>query len=805
MTSQPRCHHCNAPLPADRPPVESVIAGKRRRFCCHGCQAACRLIMDAGLAEFYHRRQDPPLRPAPDTDSVRYDDATLGRFVRANGEGQATIELLLDNVHCAACVWLVERILARTEGVIRARVNHTSHRARILFDPRRTGPAALCRTIARLGYPPRPSTRTAQEASLRRERHALLVRFGTAAFFSMQLMGYTLALYAGVFQGMEPAPRSWLRILAGLAATPVVFYSGWPFLQGGWRGLRNRAPGMDLLVAIGVLAAYTASIHGLLTGGEIYFDTAAMIVTLILLGRLFELSARSRAGAAIDRLLALVPERATRIEGQRTVDVPSADLQPGDTILLRPGDRFPVDGEILAGSGEVDESPVTGESAPVLRGPGDRVRAGATNLTAALRVRVLNTADDSFVSRMARLVERAQERRAPVQRLADRVAALFVPAVLAASAATWAAWAMGGRPGEGLLNAISMLVVACPCALGLATPTAILVATATAAGQGILFQGGDVLERCGRLHTAAFDKTGTLTQGRPQVVAVLAGAADEDGVLAAAAAVENASRHPLAAGILEAAGRRGLIPETAPPADAVRTIPGRGLRAETRAGIVRVGSREMFADTGIPLPEPDPAGRTEVHVVRDTTWLGTILLDDPLRPEAKAAIERLHTRGIATALLTGDHPAAAHRVARALGITTVLASMPPESKAAWLEAANGRGEDTMMVGDGINDAPALASATVGCAMAGATDIAIDSADLLLTRADLGLVPQAMDIARAGMRIVRQNLFWAFFYNTAALSLAASGRLTPIVAAAAMSASSVCVVANSLRLARRKPA
>ena len=544
--------------------------------------------------------------------------------------------------------------------------------------------------------------------------------------------------------------------------------------------------------------------HALWAGGEVYFDTAAMIVTLLLTGRLFENGARRRAASGVDRLLQLAPDTAQRLDAAglpATVD--STVLQPGERILVRPGERFPTDGRILLGETEVDCAVATGEPMPQPKGPGDAVLAGTMNLVTAITVAVERPAAESFVARVARLVEEAQSRRAPIQQLADRVAAWFVPLVTLIAAGTWLYWTLQPAPATApLLAAIAVLVIACPCALGLATPTAILVASGAAAGRGILFRGGDILEAAARLDVAAFDKTGTLTEGRPRLTAIEPAAGSAEQLLALAAAAEAGSTHPLASGVLAEANRRQL-PVT--PLAAVRTLPGRGLYAETQSGVLLIGSQRLLEAEGISVPVQAATQATVVHVAHAGGYCGRLLFEDPPRAGAGALIATLHQLGLRTMLLSGDSQAAADRLASQLGIDTAHGELTPSGKCLHLQECRAAGQQVLMVGDGINDAPALALADVGCAMAGGTDIALATSDLVLTRAELPRLVQALLLARRTLRIIRQNLFWAFAYNLAAIPLAAMGQLAPIHAAAAMALSSVCVVGNSLRLNSSLPA
>ncbi len=793
------CEHCALPIPPAAL-VTEVIAGTELSFCCQGCRGAYLIITGAGLERYYRQREwaEPGLPDGAFTNP--YEDDFLQRFV-CTVDGQEELTFVVEGLRCASCVWLNEKLLGNLDGVLSARVNYSTHRAQVRFDPARVTPARLFAAVAGLGYLPRPFTADAVHQLQERERRALLIRFGTALFLSMQLMGYSLALYAGYFQGMEASAKQLLQWFAALVSTPVVFYSGWPFLAGGWRSLRNRAPNMDLLIALGVLAAYGASLHATLLGGEVYFDTAAMIITLILAGRLFENAARRSAAAGIDRLLQLAPEMANRIDasGQCT-RIESVQLKPGEQVRVLPGERFPTDGAVAVGETEVDQSAATGEALPVLRRPGESVLGGTLNLLAPVTVTVSQPAATSFVARVARLVEEAQSRRAPIQGIADRVSVVFVPVVALIAAATWLFWTMqGGGAVQPLLAAVAVVVIACPCALGLATPTAILVASGAAARRGILYRGGDILEATARLDHACFDKTGTLTSGQPRVIAIRPVTGTTDDLLQLAAGIEAESLHPLAIGICRAARERSL---PVIPLPQVETFPGRGLAARSSHGMLLAGNRTLLTEHGIAVPDAAADSTTEVHLARAGEYLGCLLLEDSPRPQAGAIIAGLRRMGLRTILLTGDSPAAGATLAARLGMDEAHGGLTPEGKCAELLRLQQRGRKVLMVGDGINDAPALSTADVGCAMLGGTDIALDSSDLVLTRPDLERLHEALLLARRTLRIIRQNLFWAFVYNLAALPLAAMGKLVPVHAAAAMALSSVCVVGNSLRLGNR---
>lgn len=797
------CLHCGAVI---RPHelVEDNHDGQMRSFCCRGCRGAWLLINEAGLGAFYQRRDLPEEGLATGAFREEYGDAYLGRFV-VDVNGTASIDILIDGIRCAACVWLNEKVIARLAGVADVRINYATSRARVLFDAGVTSPAAVFRKILALGYVPRPYSRSAVEAAAVAEKKDLLIRFGTAFFLTMQLMAYSFALYAGLLQGIAPQIKYYLQLFSLLVTTPVIFYAGWPFLNGARRGLVNRAPNMDLLIATGALSAFFYSIYAVIAGGEVYCETAAMIVTLILAGRLLEHAAKRRAASGVERLLALAPAEARRICEGTVEKVDVAALAAGDLVLVGPGERFPADGIICEGTTDADESPATGEPMPVAKIAGSPVIAGSINLSGTVQVLVERPAGESFLARVARLVEEAQNRKAPIQGVADRVAGLFVPAVLILAAVTFV-WLLltGNDTGTALMASLAVVVIACPCALGLATPTAILAGSGAAAAGGVIFKGGDILERLARISTVVFDKTGTVTRGRPEVCGVVpAGGMTADDLVAQAAAVEAGSGHPLARGITEYAIGRGVVFAVAAE---VQTVAGGGVSGLVGGQRVAAGNLRYLQGLGVSLPLefPDPAADgTAVYVACDGAYAGAITFQDRLRESAAPLISYLDGKGIRSILMSGDRHAIVSRTAGIVGIGEARGELLPSDKAAWVADLQAHGESVLMVGDGINDAPALSTADVGCAVAGGADVALESSDLVLARPGLGRLRFAHRAAVSTMSVIRQNLAWAFIYNLIGIPLAMSGRLTPIYAAAAMAMSSLCVVGNSLRLLRLK--
>jgi Cu2+-exporting ATPase len=787
------CAHCGLSFP----PAEQVranFAEQQYLFCCQGCRGAWLIINDAGLEHFYARK-DLAHASLKDAPAAEFDPGYLQKFIIAGAEG-AEISLIIDGIRCASCIWLIEKFLQKIPGVLAARVNFATHRLLLKFNPQQVEISKLCRQLTLLGYKPRPYSQDEVRRAMAQERHSLLLRFGTAVFLAMQLMGFSIALYAGYFKGISPQTRLLLQVLAALVTTPIVFYSGFPFLRGAWFSLRNLTPNMDLLIALGSLTAYCYSLFALFSGREVYFDTAGMIVTLILAGRLFESSARQRASAGLDRLLQLIPANTTRLTAEGREQVDSRMLELDDLIQISPGDRFPVDGVIVAGSSEVDEATVNGEPLPSFRQTGDSVLAGTQNLNGNLTLRVTAKATDSFIARIGQLIEQTQTRKAPIQNLADRISAIFIPLVLLIALLTFCYW---GADQQALLHAITVLVVACPCALGLATPAAVMVAAGRAAEAGVLFRGGDTIETASRIDLLAFDKTGTLTKGEPRVTAIHA-LTSEDELLAIAAGLETGSRHPLALGIVQEAKKRQICYQ---PLSEIQQIPGKGLT--TRVGNLFAGTADFLREQGISIPEQrHDASASVIHFAREGVYQGAITLQDVVRSEAQEALALLHRRGYASLLLSGDQPGSARKIAEMLNLDRWQASLTPEDKTREIERLMKAGRQVLMTGDGLNDAPALAAASLSCSLVGSSDIAMEQAQILLTRPNLLLIPWALKTARNTLTIIRQNLFWAFSYNLIAIPLAASGQLLPAYGAAAMALSSVGVLLNSLRLKKIPP-
>jgi Cu+-exporting ATPase len=680
-------------------------------------------------------------------------------------------ELSIAGMTCASCVARVEKVLGRVPGVQEVAVNLATETAHVTAAAG-TGVPAMIAAVGKAGYQARLRPAVAAPAG-HRELYELLA---AAALSAPLLLGMALRL------------PGWLQFAL---ATPVQFWLGARFYAAGFKAVRAGAATMDVLVALGTSAAYFLSAADFFDGGPLYFESSAVVITLIRLGKYFEGRAKRDAALAVTGLARLRPGIAHR----GGLDVPVAALGKGDVIELRPGERVPMDGEILAGDGHFDESHVTGESLPVRRQAGAAVLAGALNLDAVMSMRVTVGQGETLLDRMARLIDSAQASKPALQKLADRVAAVFVPAVCVVAAATFAGWMLLHAPvSTAVINAVSVLVIACPCALGLATPAALLAGTGVAARHGILLRNADAIEHAAKVDFVVFDKTGTLTMGRPQLVETrLFGDAPARAIAAALAAGDT---HPLAAA-LRVAGTA--------PANDLLVLPGRGVEGSVDGVRYILGSAQLVADAGGAAPPMGPDGATLSYLARaDGTVLAGFAFADAVRPGAKAAVARLLARGIRVMMLSGDRAPAAEAVAKALGITEIVAGASPERKLAVIGEKRAATFTVAMVGDGVNDAPALAAADVGIAIGEGADVALETADFALLRPEPGMVADALDLSRRISRILRQGLFWAVIYNVVGIPLAAVGYLSPMAAGAAMAASSVCVLGNALRLRNWRP-
>jgi P-type Cu+ transporter len=747
-------------------------------------------------------------------DSVSPADIA-GAIIRAGFEvPPQTYEVAIDGMTCATCSGRVEKVLGKLEGVRSAQVNLATEKASVTVETGVVGLPDLVRAVEKAGFGASVVTGddaqfVAEELQAKaRARHDLMV-FAGAALLTAPFMVQMVAMLAGGEFVLS-------ALVQLMLATPVQFVAGARFYKPAWASLKAGSGNMDLLVVLGTSAAYWLSVAMMIkpelaTDGHLYFEAGAAVITLVLLGKLLETRAKRSTTTAIRALMNLRPENARVLRDGAEVEIPSTLVISGDVVIVRPGERLPVDGEIIDGISQCDESLITGESLPVDKVPGDSVTGGAINGEGLLRIRATTVGSSSALARIVSLIQSAQATKAPVQRLVDRIAAVFVPSVVTIAALTFGGWMAFGdiSTASAIINAVTVLVIACPCALGLATPTAIMAGTGSAARFGILIKDAEALEKAHRVDTVVLDKTGTLTKGRPSVVNIVALDDDTEKLMTLAATAQQGSEHPLAHAVLDYAPDRALK-----PLKAFKSYPGRGLEADLGDSILLIGNRRLLADEGFTC-EPlegratafEDSGSTVMWVAQlepETHLMGLIAVGDMIKPNAAAAVQRLKALGIETVMLTGDNPRSATRVANDVGVDHVIAEVMPEDKAREIEKLMVNGRTVAMVGDGINDAPALAAADVGIAMGTGTDVAMHTAGITLMRGDPELIAASIAISGATYAKIRQNLFWAFIYNIIGIPLAAAGLLSPVVAGAAMAMSSVSVVSNSLLLKRWKP-
>ncbi len=814
-----RCFHCGLPVPPGAR-ASARVEETERSFCCTGCKSVCEAIHAAGMQGFYQRTPDgeifgPP--PALPKELALYDlDEVQEEFVDHLGESRE-INLLVEGIHCAACVWLIENTLFKTPGVQDARVNLSGKRLRLKWDNTRIKLSDLLRRLGQIGYAAVPFDPEVAEGALKKQNRALLYRMGFAGFAMMNLLWISIALYSGADKGEFRTLFHWVGFAL---ATPTLFYSGSPFFKGAWTGLRYFNLTMDLPIAIGAGITYLYSVYVTASGsqtGEVYFDTVVNFIFVILIGRFLESISKRQAVASTQRLLDLQPKVATVIRGGEERIVPIRSVQREEIVVVRPGAKIPADGSILEGYSAVDEAMLSGEAEPVAKATGDKVSAGTINGPGILKIRVEDLLKNTALGRIIQLVEEAQASKAPIQCMADRVVPWFVAVTLGLGTLTFLWW-MQTSIELAMMAATAVLIITCPCAFGLATPMSIAVASGLGARHGILVKNGAVLEGLSSINHFVFDKTGTLTEGRMMVTRVFgpggdwaAGGkqpmpAELRGLLQRFGAVERYSEHPMAAALLRFC-ESAKIDTGRYPASDFEVAPGYGIKARVGGQWLLAGNSAWLQRQGV-VAEPrfaEPARQLEeqgvgtLHCSLDGREVALIGMEDRLRDDASALICALKQENVRLTLLSGDRQAVAERIAERLGGMEVIAEVLPEEKDRVISGLQQEGHRVAMVGDGINDAPALVRADVGIALGSGTDVSIASADIVLISSELDKVRLAAGLSRRTLRTIRQNIGISIAYNVIMVPLAMTAQITPLVAAISMPISSLAVIGNAARI------
>ena len=807
------CFHCGLDIPSDVD-YRSDLAGKSRQFCCFGCQSVCNAIFAAGLQGYYQRTPEgvllaPP--PEPPKDIEIYDiDEVQQEFITTPGNGSGgelrDIHLLVEGIHCAACVWLIERAMLRVSGVQQAQVNLTSKRLRLRWDNQRVKLSELLRSLARVGYSAVPYDPESAEGVIKRANRAMLFRVFFAGFTMMNMTWISISLYSGA---NDDEFRNFFHWAGFALATPTLLYSGFPFYRGALGGLRAGRLTMDLPIALGLSVTYFYSLYVILSGskvGEVFFDTVTNLIFVILVGRYLEGMFRHQAVSATSRLMELQPRVATVLHGDEEKITPIRGVKIGDRVLIKPGYKVPVDGVVVQGQSAVDESMLSGESSPVNKTVNAKVAAGTLNTTGVLIVEVVSTMQDTMLAKIIRLVEEAQASKAPIQRLSDIIVPWFVLVTLFLSMVTFFWWAPHNFE-IALMAATSVLIITCPCALGMATPLSIAVASGLAAKHGILVKNGLVLETLSKVTHFVFDKTGTLTEGKMRVGQILTGEhTDIQNVLSHAAAVERYAEHGIAMAIVREADAQNVPYKNLAVTD-FQVTAGLGVAATVAGQTILLGSAQWLLRNQVVLDAKlceradvlEQQVMTSVHCAIAGEHVAVLVLADKLRADAQAMVDALRAQGISMTLLSGDRKAVAEAVATQLGGMEVIAEVLPQDKDSVIKQLQRRGAIVAMVGDGINDAPALIRADVGIALGSGTDVSVESADIVLMHNELSKVYLATLLSRRTLRTIKQNMGLSFIYNTIMVPLAMMAKVTPLVAAITMPISSLVVIGNVTRI------
>jgi len=778
--------------------TEKNTQGDTLYFCCKGCQGVYHLLQSEGLDSFYDKLGDTTLQPAAfqNNDLEKFDlEGFKNKYIKIHEDGLYEINLIIEGIHCSACVWLNEKVLHKTDGVIEASINYSTNKAKVVWDPEEIALSKIIETIRSIGYNAYPYDPALQEERAAKVQKDYYSRILVAVFGSMNIMWIAIANYVGYFNGIEQRFKNILNVAEFILATPVLFYSGWVFFRGAWYGYKNRIVNMDTLVSSGALLAYIYSIYAMVSQqGEVYFDSVTMIITFVLVGKYLEVLSKKHAVDTLDTIMGSTPTEVTLIKDNTKAIVSVENVIKGDIIELKPGEKVVIDGIVNYGEGSFDESSLTGESEPVFKQKGDTVLSGSICLDSVIRYEATKEASDSLLHTIVNLLEESITKKPRIEQLADQVSGYFSTVILLIALLTFATWwFFTGSFEHALIVGISVIVIACPCALGLATPMATLVGISVAAKRNILFKEAGFLETMAKSNLLALDKTGTITKGRPSVVREETYEPYNKHLLYA---LVSTSTHPVAEGI-----RRYLEKEEdrfAPMTlQKIKTIQAKGIEAVYNSTHLAGGNAMMMEGMGISCD--NSTAHTLFYFAIDGKKVARFELSDTIREGAKEAIAQIKQIGIRVVMLTGDHETSANRVAKAVGIDEVYAHLLPQDKARFIEEAQNTGHITVMAGDGINDAVALAQSNIAIAMGSGADVAISVSDVVLMNEDPKGILDAYRISRRTYRAVKENLSLSLLYNSIAVPLAVAGYVSPLIAALSMSLSSLIVVGNSMRI------
>ncbi len=769
-------------------------------FCCKGCEGVYHLLQDEGLDTFYDKLGDNKLSPASsnDEDLAKFDlDGFKSKYIKSSSDGFNEINLIIEGIHCSACVWLNEKVLHQTDGVLEATINYSNNKAKVVWDEDEIKLSQIIEKIRAIGYNAYPYDASLQEERATKTRNDYYSRILVGVFATMNIMWLAVALYAGYFSGIEGGHKNILHVAEFVLATPTLFYSGWIFFRGAYYGLKNRFINMDLLVATGALLAYIYSIYAMITEhGEVYFDSVTMIITFVLIGKYLEILSKKQASDTLDKIIGTMPTEAVVVKDGEKALVGVESIAIGDIIELKPGEKVAIDGKLTVGSASFDESSLTGESEPMIKSKGNEILSGTLCLDSVVRYEVTKRAEESILYTITQMLGDSITKKPYIEQLANRISGYFSLVILVIATSTFAFWYLYDGSFElALITAISVIVIACPCALGLATPMATLIGVGKAAKRGLLFKESRMLETMAKSTLLALDKTGTITEGRPSVVSFQQSSECDLSLLLA---LTQSSTHPISQGVTRYIEEQFPDIESADITD-ILAIQAKGVVAQRGTSRVIGGNLALMSEYSI---EATYSGEHTIYLFAiDSEVVATIELQDQIKDGAKEVIERLKRSGIDVVMLTGDHDKSAQSIAREVGIDRVHSRLLPTDKAQMIDSFHDNGEIVVMAGDGINDAIALAKSDIAIAMGSGADIAIEVSDVVLLDDRLETLAEAFTISRRTFLAVKQNLGFSIAYNTITVPLAVMGYVTPLIAAISMSLSSLVVVANSARIKR----